>query len=133
MVSFIAETNNDMHPQWKECLYDDFDWLAHEELSMSKMPMIAERVRMAVDDDDNEPITEAYQSSIWAVCTAYLDYKHGTHELSRDELEYTRSRGGVIGMKHCGHEFVIVTIRSILEHYDYGFSLFLNGCPVPAA
>ena len=73
-----------------------------------------------MDSDDGDGV---FESSIFAVGMAFLDYKEQTRMLSRSEHRYARTRGGVIGMTF---EISIksVTLREYLETRDPGFRLF---------
>lgn len=116
--------------QWFRCLCHKFLWLKdHRE-----NPDLLEIVQFILNSDDYRNVTEVYESSIWAVCHAYKDYKLGIHFLSPYELEYTRGRRGIIGTLVVNNgEVKIVSIRDFLEAYDYGFKLFMIGQRKPPA
>lgn len=115
--------------QWFQCLNNNFVWLKdHQE-----NPDVLAIVRRILESDDYRDVTEVFDSSVWAVCHAYKDYKLATHFLSPYELEYTQGRSGIIGTSIVNGEIMIATIRDFLEEYDYGFKLFMLGQRKPPA
>ena len=106
-----------MEAPWFNCLSDEFQWLrAHQH-----NPDLLVVVNRILDFDEYRDITEVYESSVWAICHAYLDYRMGSSFLSAHELDYTRGRSGVIGVGNGN----VVTIRDFLEVYDPGFEFFM--------
>lgn len=101
---------------WRNILYPEYRWIL-DVPSDKPLPDIVRRV-MENEEDDN-----IYQSSIVAVCLAYLDYKEKTRVLSSSEHRYARTRGGVIGMTF-DLPIQTVTLREYLEIRDPGFRLF---------
>lgn len=103
-----------MHAQWSGCLFEKYKWIATTELSL------VEIVKKLIQDcgDDVECV---YDSSVWAVCMAYLDYKERTNYLTPQDLLYTRSRGGILGLKVIDNNIVTITIRQYIQERDFGF------------
>lgn len=114
---------------WFECLYEDYQWLQ----DCQDNPDLLILVNRILEKEDFEDVTDVYQSSIWAVCHAYIDYRLHTAFLSQEELEYTRGRGGVIGSGVVNGHVIVASIREFLEKYDRGFERFMNGGGVPGA
>jgi len=116
---------------WFLCLSEDFQWLREHQHN----PDLMEVVSRILDSDDYYDITEVYQSSVWAICHAYTDYRMGTSLLSAEELDYTRGRSGVIGIHMENGNVMVATLRHFLEEHDPGFELFMTRqhCGPPAA
>jgi hypothetical protein len=111
-----------MDASWFDCLSDKFKWLRMHQHN----PDLVVVVNRILDFDEYHDITEVYQSSIWAVCHAYLDYRMGTSFLTADELDYTKGRYGVIGILHMENGNThIASLRNFLEVYDPGFAFFM--------
>jgi len=115
-----------MHPKWTECLQEDYTWIATTGMTPTE---IAKEIIQDIGDD----VQDVYESSVWAVCMAYLDYREGTHYLSPQDLLYTRNRGGVLGCKVIDNEVVTITIRQYLYERDGGFYDFTWGIRRPPA
>jgi len=111
---------------WFQCLGDDYRWLEGYQNNVNLLDV----VNRILDSDEYSGVTDAYQSSVWAMCHAYIDYRLGTSFLSMEELEYTRGRSGVIGVSSSDE---IATIRFFLEEHDPGFAIFLLGHDGPSA
>jgi len=80
----------------EKILYDDYKWIADIKDTMSCLEIVNEILTQ--EEEEDEPIYLVGQSSIWAVGMSYKHFKRdGTH-LSNQELQYTRTRGGIIGM-----------------------------------
>lgn len=107
-----------MDADWFDCLSDEFQWLR----AYQHNPDLLIVVNRILDLDDYHDITEVYESSVWAICHAYLDYRVGTSFLSADELDYTRGRSGVIGVGNGN----VASLREFLEVYDPGFAFFMT-------
>lgn len=109
---------------WKECLYDDYLFLADSE----SIPLvdIVHRVIAIVDDDPEDPISDVTQSSLWAVCMLYLHYLQGGNVLSSEEVMYAKYRGGIIGMKMDGSDVTMISFKSFLCQRDLNFVSFLR-------
>jgi hypothetical protein len=114
---------------WFQCLDIDFRWLEQHQTHDDLLDVV---LRL-IDHQDYKYITDACHSSIWAVCHAYIDYRLGTSFLSIEELEYTRTRSGVIGISMNDGNVRIATIREFLEEYDNGFRIFMLGHDGPPA
>lgn len=107
---------------WFDCLSDEFQWLR----AYQHNPDLLVVVNQILDFQDYRDITEVYESSVWAICHAYIDYRMGTSFLSADELDYTRGRSGVIGIQMGNGNVQVVTLRNFLEIYDPGFEFFMT-------
>lgn len=114
---------------WFQCLGEEYKWLE----TCQNNANLLDVVNRILDNDEYSGITEVYQSSVWAICHAYIDYRLGTSFLSMEELEYTRGRSGVIGISTSDENIQIATIRFFLEEYDPGFASFLLGHNGPSA
>lgn len=114
---------------WFDCLYEEYQWLR----DYQEDPDLLIVVNRILEQEDFYDITDVYQSSIWAVCHAYIDYCINTSFLTEEELEYTRGRGGVIGSGTVNGHFAVASIREFLEEYDRGFERFMGGDGVPGA
>lgn len=118
-----------------ESLYEDFKWLA----GVSTTTPLVEVVEQILQMEIFEEVGQVSQSSVWGVCTAYLDFKKRTNRLSRFQHDYVRSRGGVIGMRDEGEgKLCAITIREYIESRDHGFLIFteqggdrINCNPIP--
>jgi len=113
---------------WFQCLGEDYRWLTEYQNNVDLLSAV-DRI---LESDEFIGVTEVYQSSVWAICHAYIDYRLGTSFLSTEELEYTRGRSGVIGVSATDENVQIATLRFFLEEYDPGFAFFLsehNGPP----
>lgn len=102
----------------KDLLYDEYKWIMD-----TKMPLVDVVRKILSEEEDDEEETNVFNSSIWAVCMAYLDYKEGTEQLTVEEHRYARSRGGVIGMQF-QPVIEFFTLREYLETRDPGFAYF---------
>lgn len=118
-----------LNDQWFQCLGNNFQWLKNYQ----ENPDLMEVVERILNSDEYRDVTEVFDSSVWAVCHAYKDYKLAIHFLSPYELEYTQGRSGIIGTSNLYGQIQIVTIREFLEEYDYGFKLFMLGQRQPPA
>lgn len=107
---------------WFECLSDEFQWMR----AYQYQPNLLDVVERILDFQEYQDITEVYESSVWAVCHAYLDYRMGTSFLSADDLDYTRGRSGIIGVNVENGNVRIATIRGFLEEYDPGFEFYMT-------
>lgn len=112
-----------MHPLWKDCLDEAFKWLGDVQQG-DDLVEIVQKLLLIINND--EQIHSVYESSRWAVCMAFLDYKNNTHFLSNSDLNYARTRGGIVGLAIINGEVVSMTIRQFLEERDIGFYAFMN-------
>ena len=62
-----------MDAAWFDCLSDELQWLR----SHQHNPDLLIVVNRILDFDDYQDITEVYESSVWTICHAYLDYRMG--------------------------------------------------------
>jgi hypothetical protein len=107
----------------EKILYDDYKWIADMKDTMSCLEIVNE---ILTQEDEDEPIYSVTQSSIWAVGMSYKHFKRdGTH-LSNQELQYTRNRGGIIGMIFNEDEPRFFTLKKYLEERDPEFYYFNN-------
>ena len=118
-----------MDAVWFDCLSDEFQWLR----AYQHNPDLVVVVNLILDFDDYRDITEVYESSVWSICHAYLDYRLGTCFLSADELRYTKGRSGVIGIHIENGNAQIATLRHFLEAHDPGFGSFMTDQNGPRA
>jgi hypothetical protein len=116
---------------WFQCLSGEFRWLQDHQHN----PDLLEVINRILNSEDYHDITDAYQSSVWAVCHAYIDYRLGTSFLSTEEMDYTRGRSGVIGIHMENGNATVATLRHFLEEHDPGFEFFMTRqhCGPPAA
>ena len=110
-----------MDAHWFDCLSVEFQWLRTHRHD----PDLVMVVLRILDFDEYRNITEVYESSVWSICHAYLDYRRGTSFLSPDELEYTKGRCGIIGIHMENGNTHIASLRNFLEVYDPGFEVFM--------
>lgn len=113
-------------------LNDNMKWIADLGDTISPLDVVNRILEQEFPDDE---IDSVYQSSMWAVCMAYKHYKNDGVHLSTDDLEYTASRGGMIGMRidPVTNEPFILSLRSYLNSRDYGFAVFSAHPHGPAA
>lgn len=112
---------------WFECLLDHYKWIKNHKDDLLYV------ANTMLDTGDLRYITGVHQSSVWAVCHAYIDYRLGTSFLSPQELGYTQGRGGVIGVCFCNGGVKMLTIRQFFEAYDPGFITFMSKHKGPPA
>lgn len=114
-----------LDPQWKECLYDRYRWVGRVPEG-EDLVRVVERV-LSVVEAEVGPLVSVHQSSVGAVCMAYLMHRGvGGFVLSDPDLGYTRARGGVIGCCMVGGKVVLTTLRQFLEARDLGFACFMG-------
>lgn len=105
-------------------LYQDYKWIAREGPTMPILELVDALIEIVEYD---EPIHSVTQSSVWAVCMAYKHFRNAGVHLSHQDLLYTRSRGGVIGMDCSDLDNIkCFTIREYIESRDPGFWAFSN-------
>lgn len=114
---------------WFHCLPEEYKWIEDYQ-DHSKLLDVVNRV---LETGDYSDITEVYESSVWAVCHAYIDYRLGTSFLSPEELEYTKRRSGILGVENQDGVIRIATIREFLEEFDHNFMFFMLGHDGPSA
>lgn len=128
--------NSKMHTHWKESLYDKYRWLGQIPADGDLVEAVRKIISI-IEKDNNGPIVSVSGSSTWAVCMSYLMYcGYNDVLLSDTDMEYTRSRGGVIGCYVFGGAVILTTIREFLEERDVGFAYFTGSIQhkgVPAA
>lgn len=107
-----------------DVLYDEYKWIA----DVSQNTPLVDVVRRIINNIDADSV---YQSSIWAVGMAFLDYKENVHNLTDEEHIYARSRDGVLGMRF--DDMRTFTLREYLEERDHGFILFSTDQIIDAA
>jgi len=80
--------------EWRDVLHEDYQWLV--DITVADIS-ITEIVRRIIESGGDVDVTEVYQSSIWAVAMAFLDYKEKARGflVSIEEHRYARTRGGV--------------------------------------
>lgn len=105
-------------------LYDDYKWIAREGSTMPLLELVDALIEIVEYD---EPIHSVTQSSIWAVCMAYKHFRNAGVQMSQQDLLYTRTRGGLIGMDYSDLDNIkCFSIRDYLEFRDPGFWAFSN-------
>lgn len=109
--------------RWYECLGSNLRWF---ETYRDNPPPLIEIINRLLESREYDDVTDVYESSVWAVCHAYIDYRIGTSFLSPEELEYTRSRSGVLGVHIYNGGVRMATIREYLEHFDPGFRVYMS-------
>ena len=112
---------------WENILYPEFHWIAtditaQDRQNTSAILSIVDRIIETVDDDPMDPVTSVFQSSVWAVCMAYKDFKTGIRVLSEPEFQYASNRGGIIGLNLNDHSFL--SVRKLLVTLDPSFDGF---------
>lgn len=94
-------------------LYEDYEFVNYVNQNnfidvIKKLKNVIEKLEN-LKDGESLNVTD---SSIWAVCTAFLQYKGlGTEVLSPEDLCYTSSRGGVLSSDS-------LTVTSLIEEFD---------------
>jgi hypothetical protein len=94
-------------------LYEDYKFVNYVNKNnfidvIKKLKNVIEKLENVRDD---ETMCVRY-SSIWAVCTSFLQYKGlGTQELSDEDLYYTSNRCGVLSND-------LLTVHNLIEEFD---------------
>lgn len=93
-----------------------YEWIATQVTTDTPPMEVISRILEILEPDG---IDNVYESSVWAVCMLYTQWKTGGHHLNSDEYEYACRRGGILGMDI--ERNITVTLRSILMILDPSF------------
>lgn len=120
-----------MPDNWRDFLYQHFRFLADEVLQgRQDLTRVAQMIQAVVDDDENDPIESVYQSSLWGLSQIYLEWVgERPARMSAGDLEYLRSRGGMLGFSPPDENgnMISITLVDLFQQYDYEFWVWFTG------
>lgn len=94
-------------------LYEEYKFVNY--VNQTNFIDVIKKLKNAIEKSENLKNDESMcvrYSSIWAICTAFLQYKGlGTQELSHEDLCYTSGRGGVLSSN-------LLTVTKLIEEFD---------------
>jgi len=86
------------------------------------------RIVMAIEEGRSDEYIDitAYNSTVYGLCEAYLDFALGTNYLDEDELEYLANRSGILFVNN--ENSLIFTLLDLIELWDgnTNFQKYLN-------
>ena len=100
--------------EWLGHLAPEYTWLAEVTSEMDACGVVTEFLE-GEEYEDGEHV-DAFTSSVWGLCHAFLDFKSGVRTITEEELAYLATRGG---------DRLAVNRRRISEKKHYSLKDFL--------
>lgn len=110
-------------PAIERILYRRFRWIARVHDRFDCLQVVD---RLMGQLQRERGCTSVYESSVVAVGMAYKHFRGDGTVLSKEHLDYARTRGGVLGMCAIESGIVSLTLREYLENRDPEFFYFSN-------
>lgn len=104
--------------EWQDVLFPQYRWMIGYTNIGEMMKEFITRMSLY----HGESFESVYQSNIWAVAMAYMDFKYYDYMLSYQEHLYARNRDGIMGQNGGTGEYI--TLREYLESHDGAFAQF---------